>query len=186
MAMGNPIAFECSEEELIAHLEQHHSNNGEISILFKKRRRLADRSTWEHYHDYWLHRDNPYKADHEHDRYIWSGWESGNMVDRGWTQSTRCVCLQPPRHQPDCPGRMGVLVLGDRHGPSAREVIWERLDSLMDSMMSLPKAERQSLIYSQEVMKAYAFSLAAMMNPSTPDVDAIRKEAVRRWKERQK
>jgi hypothetical protein len=52
--------------------------------------------------------------------------------------------------------------------------------------MSVSKAERDTLIYSKEVMGAYAFSLAAMMNPGAPDVDAIRKEAVQRWKERQK
>jgi hypothetical protein len=177
----NPIAFECSEEELISHLEASHSNNGEVLLLFKKHRRLANRSTWEHYHDYWLHRDSPYKPDHEHERYIWSGWESGSMVDRGWTQSTRCVCLQPPRHQPDCPGRMGVLVLGDRHGPSAREVIWEKLDSLMDGLKAINHADMAG---ARAEAGAYAFALAVMMNPSEPDVDAIRKEAMRRWKER--
>lgn len=180
--MKYPIVNAMSEEELIKHLEEKHGNGG-VSLLFKRRRRLAEPKTWETYHDHWLHRDNPLAADHEHEGYQWTGWEGNDMVDRGWQQHTRCVCLQPPRHQPDCPGKMGVVILGDRHGPSAREKIWEALDTLMDGLKALSLEDMSG---GRHMAAAYAFALACMMDPATPDPDAIRKEAVRRWKERQK
>jgi len=78
---------------------------------------------------------------------------------------------------------MGVIVLGDRHGPSAREVIWCKLDALMSGLKAL---SHEDMTGARAEAGAYAFALAAMMNPAEPDVDAIRKEAMRRWKEQQK
>ena len=179
--MKYPIVNVMTEEELITHLETHHSQG--VSLLFRRRRKLSDRKTWETYHDHWLHRANPLAADHEHEAYQWTGWEGNDMVDRGWQQQTRCVCLQPPRHADDCPGKLGVVILGDRHGPSAREKLWERLDIVMGSL----KAKTAEHMGEARVeAAAYAYALAVLINPGFPDVDAIRKEAVRRWKEAQK
>lgn len=176
----NPIVNEMSEEDLIRHLEERHSEG--VSLLFKRRRKLATRGVWETYHDHWLHRDNPLAADHQHEGYQWTGWEGNDMVDRGWQQQTRCVCLQPPRHQADCPGKMGVVILGERHGPSAREKIWEALDLLTDELKALTCEDMSA---GRARASAYAYCLAVMMSPAQPDPDAIRKEAMRRWRERQ-
>lgn len=181
-----PIVLNCTDEELIRHLEEKHP--ADLALKFTaNHRELSSRRAWHVFHDFWLHRAAPGGADHEHESYMWTGWERETVrLPSGWKQMTRCTCLQPPTHQSDCPGKQGVVVLGEDHGgPSARQRIWIRLDSHMDGLMgksdfdlkyaAVPKAEAAML----------AWCLAAMDNPADPDVDAIRKEAVKRWKERQ-
>lgn len=182
----NSIVIRYSDEELIQHLEKHHP--ADLAMVFTEgHRRFSARRTWNVYHDFWLHRASPTVPDHEHESYLWTGWERMNTrLPKGWKQMSRCTCLQPPTHQADCPGRQGVVVLSeDNGGPSARERIWIRLDSHTDGLMSksteefkfgaVPKAEAATL----------AWCLAVMDNPSDPDVNAVRKEAMKRWKERQ-
>lgn len=110
-----------------------------------------------------------------------------SRVAPGWKQMTRCTCLQPPTHQADCTGRQGVVVLGeDNGGPSAREQIWVRLDSIMDGLMGKSKFDLKYAAVPQAEAATLAWCLAALDNPADPDTIAIRKEAVKRWKERQK
>lgn len=181
--MSYPIVIEMTDEELISHLEQHHTD--EIALSFKKRRMISDRSTWETYHDYWLHRASPRKPGHEHERYIWSGWEKGSgSMNRGWQQQTRCVCLEPPRHAPDCPGKLGVIVLGERHGPSARDRLWAGLDTAMDILKNPKEDNRPERPETVGMARGLALALACLLNPAEPDEAAIRKEAMRRWRER--
>lgn len=182
--MGYPIVNDWSDEDFIRHLEQHHSDG--IALTFKKRRRLSTREVWETYHDYWLHRANPVAAHHEHESYLWTGWERSMALDRGWLQQTRCVCLQPPNHATDCPGKLGVLVLADRHGPSARDLLWDRLDITMDYLMNNRDKESPSrtVVEARGLAVGVTFALAAMISPAKPDEKAIKAEAMRRWKER--
>lgn len=104
------------------------------------------------------------------------------MGDRGWVQQTPCVCLQPPKHQPDCTGRLGVLVLSDRHAPSLHEKLWEEMDRLMEGLMTESDAEDGGDRFRAQ---GVAYCLAVFENPYAPSVPEIRKKAMARWKEQQ-
>jgi len=134
-------------------------------------RRIRTRRTHEVYHNY-LHRTK--KQSHEH------GSES--MAARGWVQKTACTCLDPPQHQADCTGKNGVLVLEDRHGPSIWELVWGELDDIMDRLMN-PGSEAEDGRDPGRA-EATAYILAIFENPTKPDIQAIRAEAVRRYQER--
>lgn len=172
------------DEDFIRHLEREHPD--ELAHRWTRAghgRRMLTRKLYETYHDFWLHRSNPTKATHEHDGYLWEGKDMVKLL-KGWLQQTRCVCLEPPEHREDCPGNRGVLVLNEMHGASAREKLWEELDKgtagLMDyaaSIISPVQTEAQ-----KNFTRGIAFALAIMENPVEPDIDSIRKEAMRRWR----
>lgn len=104
----------------------------------------------------------------------------------GWKQMSRCTCLQPPSHQADCPGRQGVIVLGeDNGGPSAREKLWAKLDEITAGLLGMKKADVNYAGVVKAEAATIAWCLALLDNPSEPDVNAVRKEAMRRWRDRQ-
>ncbi len=177
-----------SDDEFIRHLEEKHP--GDIRMRWPKsgpQRRMTSRKTHELYHDMFLHRE-PRRADHSHEAYYWTDWEGNERMDRGWTQKTPCVCLHPPTHAPDCTGKLGVNMVDETTGPSAYQKIWAALDLLTDELKSGTAAgvtlTAGELTEHKARASAYCYALALMMSPSSPDMDAIRKEAMRRWKER--
>lgn len=179
-----PIVFDYSDEDLIRHLEEQHPED--LAMVFTEgHRRFASRRTWDVYHDHWLHRAKPDAPGHEHKGYLWSGWERGGMTSKGWVQKTPCRCLQPPSHQADCTGRQGVIVLGETAGPSAMDRIWAGLDTAMGILMDPGQKQDPERPETVGMARGMAIALACMMNPADPDESAIRKEAVKRWKERQ-
>lgn len=181
--MHKPVV-DMSDNVFIAHMELHHEKD--LPIQWPEAlplRRLASRGVWLAYHDHFLHKA-PRRAGHEHTLYLWTGWERKDMSNKGWVQRTPCNCLHPPTHQPDCTGRLGLTLVGDTYGPSAQDKLWEKLDGLMDGLISLGKNDMKYAAVPQAEALAYATALALILNPSDPDVNIIRKEAVRRWKER--
>lgn len=179
-----PIVLNYTDEELIRHLEERHPAG--LALKFSAaHRELASRRTWHVYHDFWLHKASPGGADHKHEGYLWTGWEREAVKGiPGWKQMIRCTCLHPPTHQADCPGKQGVVVIGeDNVGPSARQKLWAELDKLTSWLMS-KKGTRTFTGTQQAEAGAFALALALLDNPSDPDIDAVRKEAMKRWKER--
>jgi len=178
-----PIVYELPDEQLIRHLEEQHPED--LAMVFTEgHRRFSSRRTWDVYHDHWLHRAKPGEPTHQHAGYLWTGWERETVkVVPGWKQMTRCTCLHPPSHQSDCPGRQGVVVLGeDNAGPSARERMWEELDSLTDLLLT--RKSKQEATEQQVRAGTIAWCLALLDSPSEPDITAVRKEAMKRWRER--
>ena len=178
-----PIVIEYNDDELIKHLEEQHPED--LAMVFTEgHRRFASRRTWDVYHDYWLHRAKPDSPDHAHAGYLWKGWERGTVrVLPGWKQMSRCTCLQPPTHQADCPGKQGVVTLGeDNGGPNAREKMWAALDQRTDGLKALAF---EDMVSARVEASTLSWCLAILDSPSDPDQNAIRKEAMRRWKERQ-
>lgn len=172
-----------SDEDLIGHLESEHAE----AMAFRwptegPHRSLACRRTFEVYHDYFLH-TLPREASHEHR----TGWEVREKLTRSrWEQRTPCICLHPPTHQPDCTGKLGLVLIDDRPvGPSAQEKLWAELDRLMDGLKATPEYDLKYAAVPKAEARAFALALALMINPSNPDTATIRHIAVRRWKERQ-
>lgn len=181
----NPIVISYTDEELIRHLEDKHPED--LAMVFTEgHRRFSSRRTWDVYHDHWLHRAKPGGADHEHGQYLWTGWERDTMRTLpGWKQMSRCTCLQPPTHQDDCPGRKGVVVLSEENtGPSAREKMWQRLDAITDGLKATNEIDLKYAAVPKAEAAAIAWCLALLDNPSEPDTSAIRKESMKRWRER--
>lgn len=171
---------EMTEDELITHLEDEH--NYALAHRWPKQgpqRKLHDREVFETYHDCFLHKA-PRKAGHQHDSYQWTGWKETDMAGRTpWEQRTPCICLEPPRHSPDCTGKLGVMTAVGNRGKSAQQQLWEKLDEQMDILKG--KADQEA--YGKAF--AYATALALILDPVKPNIDLIRKQAVERWKERQ-
>lgn len=177
-----PIVLNCSDEELLQHLEEKHP--ADLALKFTSgHRELASRRTWNVFHDFWLHRASPTRPDHEHEGYMWTGWERETVrVPSGWKQMSRCTCLQPPTHQADCPGKQGVVVLGEDHGGhSAREQMWAKLDEITSGLMGRTLEDMKE---GRAEAATIAWCLALLDNPGSPDVSAVRKEAMKRWKEK--
>jgi hypothetical protein len=179
-----PIVYELPDEQLIKHLEEQHPED--LAMVFTEgHRRFSSRRTWDVYHDHWLHRAKPGEPTHQHAGYLWTGWERETVkVVPGWKQMTRCTCLHPPSHQADCPGRQGVVVLGeDNAGPNAREKMWKALDQRTDGLLDKTFEDMKE---ARAEAATLAWCLALLDNPSAPDPEAVRKEAMRRRKERKK
>lgn len=69
-------------------------------------------------------------------------------------------------------------------GPSLREMVFQKLDVVMDRLMDARldgQLPEQVDIYQAQ---AYADALAIFTNPYSPNMDAIRAEAVERWEAR--
>lgn len=182
-----PIVNGYADEELIRHLEKEHPQDLEM-VFTKGHRRFASRRTWDVYHDYWLHRAKPENPGHDHEGYLWTGWERGTVrFLPGWKQMTRCNCLQPPTHQADCTGRQGVVLVGEENnGPSAREAMRKRLDEITDTLMGIEEFSPSAVAILKSEALSIAWCLALLDNPSAPDVKAVRTETMKRWKERNK
>jgi hypothetical protein len=100
-------------------------------------------------------------------------------MNRGWLQQTPCSCLDAPRHQPDCTGRNGVLVLGDRHGRSLLEQLWEELDAVVDRLLEPGAVAEDGRDPGRAEGVAFAIALIRNRN-GTPDIQAVRSEAMER------
>lgn len=168
--MELPAVSDMRSAEFTDHLMASHANDLAMAWTGSDGR-LRTRHMHVVYHDY-LHRTK--EQEHRH------GSES--MARRGWTQQTACVCLDPPQHSEDCTGRRGVLILGDQHGPSIYDKVWERLDDIMDRLMN-PGSEAEDGRDPGRA-EATAYIIAIFENPAAPDIQAVRAEAVRRYKER--
>lgn len=104
-------------------------------------------------------------------------------VRQRWVQRTPCVCLDPPTHSEGCTGKSG-LVIDPQHagaGPSLLEKMWEELDSIVDRLKTRQEAEDGRDPGRAEMA---AYFIAMFINPYSPDMQAVRKESMRRWKER--
>lgn len=170
---------------IIAHFEKHH--NEAIEMSWPKtglHRRLGDRSVWIAYHDH-LHK-SPRRAGHDHKNYTWTGWEIQNMTQRHtagtvkWEQRTPCSCLHPPTHQPDCTGRQGLVVLSGNGGSTAQDELWRKLVYCIDLLKGAQKDNAETSGYA----RGLATALAYIRSPLSPDVDAIRKEAMEMWRKK--
>lgn len=178
------------EDAFIRHLEEHHADQIAMSWPASgKHRRFADRGVHETYHDSFLHRE-PRRAGHDHESYQWTGWEvRGDMGAKGWTQRTACICLHPPQHRADCTGKLGLSITGDTvNSRSAQEQLWGKLVEevrFLKSLEAFPTAENKKASgIPRAKALAYAEALALILNPISPDVDTIRKEAMRLYREK--
>lgn len=137
---------------------------------------------WKVYHR-WLHRDG-YAHDTSGNRPA-RGTDNDNRTEEDmtgkrqkWVQQTGCICIDPPQHMEDCPGKRGVLVLGEHHGKSILETLWEEMDRLMEGLMTKQDAEDGGDKFRAEEL---AYCIAVFQNPYAPSVDEIRKQCMERW-----
>lgn len=173
-----------TDAELVEHMREHYGSQ-QIIVWKGEGHRLHGRKMMEAYHDFGLHpRTEPDRPGHIHDGYQHTGWSIplGANVN-GWEQKTPCLCLDPPRHDTTCPGRMGLLVLDpERHGPSAIERLWMGLDQAMDLLQS---GECENPEGTKGFARGLACGIATLQSPLSPDIDEVRREAMERWRRRQ-
>jgi hypothetical protein len=62
-------------------------------------------------------------------------------------------------------------------GPSILEMLWEELDAQLSKLMDMPEQDRAQAAHCLGIAKC----IAIMQNPYSPDVDAVRREAMERW-----
>lgn len=73
---------------------------------------------------------------------------------------------------------------GKHAGPSLRELVFQKLDAIMDRLMDARLDGQTPEESDVQQAKAYADCLAIFTNPYSPNVDAIRAEAMDRWEAR--
>ncbi len=98
-------------------------------------------------------------------------------TNHGWTQRVACKCSEAPEHDKDCMGKFGLTILTGELGPSALERLWGGLDEAMELLMG-----GDSDPETKGMARGLALAIACIVNPAKPNWQAIRKEAVRRWK----
>ncbi len=65
-------------------------------------------------------------------------------------------------------------------GPTLLEALWDEMDRLMEGLMTKADAADGGDKFRAEEL---GFIIAVVTNPYRPDINAIRKEALRRFKE---
>lgn len=95
-----------------------------------------------------------------------------------WEQRSPCNCLHPPTHQPDCTGRQGLVVLSEAGGSSAQDRLWKELVQQINLLKGNKKDDKEVSGYA----RGLATALAHIRSPLSPNVDAIRKDAMAMWK----
>lgn len=69
-------------------------------------------------------------------------------------------------------------------GPSLRELVFRKLDEVMDWLMETEQEGGDELDQKVGEARGLATALAIFTNPYNPSVDAIRAEAMDRWEAR--
>lgn len=120
------------------------------------------------------------------ERGIWSMKSYGNAGSRtpvSWSQSTRCICLGVPKHSQDCPGKDGVIVNPlEWVGPDVMRKYYEELDGLVDILIDSKPHElsEEDADHTRGKAEAIAWCIAMLQNQVEPNVDAVRRESMRR------
>lgn len=180
MHLHKPVS-RMSDAEVIAHMEDCHP--AALAVRWPQTgpgRNLADRHVWVAYHDHFVHK-SPRRAGHDHKSYVWTGWEQSTMrtdVSPRWEQRTPCNCLHPPTHQPDCTGRQGLVVISNEPGATAQDRLWAELVRCIGLLRGKQKGDEKLA----EFARGLATGLAYIRSPLSPNVDAIRKDAMTMWK----
>ncbi len=173
---------------LSKHLQEHHTAS--LAMDLEPGFCVRNEHVWSAYHDH-LHRQP--EADHYHpertedvDQQIWVAFEEGtpliaakskeqcgelvSRMDYGTELEVQEVTLKSDLYP---------AVYG---GPTLLEALWSEMDTLMERMMTGQSAEDGRDPGRAEML---GWVLAIVTNGYRPDINAIRKEAMRRFREGQ-
>lgn len=173
------------QRELMDHLMGVHGYN-EMTWPDKQQRLAAGPEVWEVYHTH-LHKTNcghrhagepevsseewwepmasVWLVQEENDATVLGVYVTEDMARsaaKGGERVTEAA-LNPPRHS----------------GASIYDRVWSEMDSIMDRLMG-----GNPQLNDKYQAQGLAFALAVFDNPGKPDINAVRKRAVERWKER--
>lgn len=172
------------------HMESEHSGDMRMKFLREPDqpvRRLHNGSTWRTYHET-LHRLDPAKYDHSHSE------DKVEQQEPRFTEKSERIWLNPEtgnafmspeaaKMHGDCDPQSVILyrpTLAPIYGgETLSEALWSEMDRLMEGLMTQTDSEDGGDKFRAVEL---AWVLAVVSNPYAPSVDAIRAEAMERWK----
>lgn len=187
--------LDLDDEGRVIHLERYHADQTG-GMTFKPEpdrvarglgRRLLEGLTWAVYHDY-LHKEG---IDHEHaarqlDRSDTAGEDPGRVpsgrADAGTARDHSDHGRTRPTSNPDNLQLWRDVPGGAVSAPTILQTLWGELDRIVERLLAGPDAVAEDG-RDQGRAEGVAYCIAVMTNPYQPDIEAVKTECMRRYRE---